>query len=165
MARTLVLMRHAKSAYPEGVGDHDRPLSARGRRDAPVAGHVLADVVPQVDLALVSTATRAQQTWALAADSLEVGQVKDVPELYLASADAMLRRIRDVTANSLLIVSHNPGTEILAEQLTRDTSSPMYRRMLTKFPTAAFAVLNCDLPFGKWGYGGAELVAFEKGRG
>ena len=31
----LLLLRHAKSAWPDGVEDPDRPLSDRGRRDAP----------------------------------------------------------------------------------------------------------------------------------
>ncbi len=37
----LVLLRHAKSAYPPGVADHERPLNDRGRRDAPEAGRWL----------------------------------------------------------------------------------------------------------------------------
>ena len=28
--RTLLLLRHAKSDYPDGVADHERPLAARG---------------------------------------------------------------------------------------------------------------------------------------
>ncbi|MGQ3295308.1 MAG: SixA phosphatase family protein, partial [Shinella sp.] len=36
--KRLLLLRHAKSAWPEGVEDHDRPLSDRGRRDAPCMG-------------------------------------------------------------------------------------------------------------------------------
>ena len=46
---TLALLRHAKSAYPAGVADHDRPLNARGRRDAPVAGRLLAQFLPTVE--------------------------------------------------------------------------------------------------------------------
>ena len=37
MAGRLILVRHAKSDYPWGVDDHDRPLSERGRRDAPAS--------------------------------------------------------------------------------------------------------------------------------
>ena len=33
--RTLLLLRHAKSDYPAGVADHDRPLAARGVRPTP----------------------------------------------------------------------------------------------------------------------------------
>ncbi len=38
----LILIRHAKSDYPPGVPDHDRPLNARGLRDAPRIGAWLA---------------------------------------------------------------------------------------------------------------------------
>lgn len=165
MAATLILLRHAKSAYPAGVADHDRPLNGRGRRDAPVAGRLIATHVPHVDLALVSTAVRAQQTWELATAALQVAKTRDVAELYLASPDIMLRRVRAVTASTVVLVSHNPGTEELAERLTANTGSPEYRRMLQKFPTAAFAVLTADKPFSGWGYGSATLSAFEVGRG
>jgi phosphohistidine phosphatase len=162
---TLILLRHAKSAYPEGVSDHDRPLSGRGRRDGPVAGRLIAGLVPQIDRALVSTAIRAQQTWELARPALRVGKQVDVPELYLASPDTMLRRIRAVSGKTVIVVSHNPGTEDLAERLTRNTDSRAYKHMLTKFPTAAFAVLESDDPFAQWGFGGATLRAFAIGRG
>ena len=39
--RTLVLLRHAKSDYPGGVADHDRPLAPRGEREAGLAGEWL----------------------------------------------------------------------------------------------------------------------------
>lgn len=162
---TLVLLRHAKSAYPASVADHDRPLNGRGSRDAPIAGRMIGDAVPHIDLALVSTATRAQQTWELARPRLSVEDVVDVPELYLASADAMMRRIRAVDCDSLIVVAHNPGLEVLAERLARDPDSPIYRRMMAKFPTSAFAVLTEDKPFSRWGYGAADLLAFEVARG
>ena len=63
---TLVLMRHAKSDYPPGVADHDRPLAPRGIREAGLAGDWLRANTPAIDAVLCSTATRARQT--LAAD-------------------------------------------------------------------------------------------------
>ena len=36
---------------------------------------------------------------------------------------------------------------------------------MTKFPTAAFAVLRDDRPFSQWGYGSSDLVTFEVARG
>ena len=44
----LILMRHAKAAWPEDCQDHDRPLAERGREDAPRLGAWLAaqDLVP-----------------------------------------------------------------------------------------------------------------------
>ena len=38
MVRRLVLLRHAKSAWPSGVPDHDRPLAGKGRRNAQATG-------------------------------------------------------------------------------------------------------------------------------
>ena len=48
--KTLLIMRHAKSSWDDsGVADHDRPLTARGERDAPRMGKLLRreGVVPQ----------------------------------------------------------------------------------------------------------------------
>ena len=54
--RTLVLLRHAKSAYPDGVADHDRPLAPRGKREAGLAGDWLRANLPTIDAVLCSTA-------------------------------------------------------------------------------------------------------------
>ncbi|AGL26759.1 hypothetical protein J113_08915 [Mycobacterium tuberculosis CAS/NITR204] len=56
--RNLVLMRHAKSAYPDGIADHDRPLAPRGIREAGLAGGWLRANLPAVDAVLCSTAAR-----------------------------------------------------------------------------------------------------------
>jgi phosphohistidine phosphatase len=59
---TLVLLRHAKAAYPSGVADHDRPLAPRGIREAELAGDWLRANLPTIDEVLCSTATRTRQT-------------------------------------------------------------------------------------------------------
>ena len=163
MVFTLLLLRHAKSDYPRGVVDHDRPLNPRGRRDAPVAGELIRSSLGSLDVALVSTATRAQQTWQLS--GVEASRVVDSPQLYLASPDAMLSAVRGEQATSAIVVAHNPGTEDLAARLTSNPRSEAYERMLTKFPTAAFAVLRAEVPFAQWEFGMARLEAFEVGRG
>lgn len=163
MAFTLVLLRHAKSAYPYGVSDHERPLNARGQRDAPVAGALISAQCAVFDLALVSTATRAQQTWKLS--GVAADRVVDAAQLYLASPEVMLRQVQDHDARRVIVVAHNPGTEDLAARLTSNTDSEAYRRMMMKFPTAAFARLESDLPFAQWQAGVAELVEFGVGRG
>ncbi|WP_431044796.1 SixA phosphatase family protein [Streptomyces sp. P1-3] len=68
--RWLVLLRHAKSAWPDGVDDQERPLAPRGRRDAPAAGRWLRDVGRVPDLAICSPARRTRETWELAAREL-----------------------------------------------------------------------------------------------
>src|SRR6478735_578713 len=66
--RTLVLLRHAKSDWSTGEPDPRRPLAGRGRRQAPEAGRWLAANLDAIDLAVVSPATRARQTWELAGE-------------------------------------------------------------------------------------------------
>ncbi len=60
--RTLILLRHGKSAYPDKVKDHDRPLAPRGVRQAGLAGKAIRRFGHEVDLVLCSTAERAQAT-------------------------------------------------------------------------------------------------------
>ena len=64
--RTLILLRHAKSDWSGSAPDFDRPLAERGRAQAPLAGRWLANHVDRIDLAIVSPAERARETWELA---------------------------------------------------------------------------------------------------
>ena len=78
--RRLVLLRHAKSDYPDEVADHDRPLAARGRRDAPLVGRWLARSGYRPDAVICSTARRARETWDLVA---KLSGGKEVPACNL----------------------------------------------------------------------------------
>lgn len=60
--RHLVLLRHAKSAWPNGVPDLRRPLAKRGRRDAAAVGRWLHERAPRLDAVVCSPAERARQT-------------------------------------------------------------------------------------------------------
>ncbi|MBN9170688.1 MAG: histidine phosphatase family protein [Microbacterium sp.] len=56
----LALVRHAKSDWSDdGIADHDRPLNARGERDAPAMARRLAVTGFAPDVIVSSTATRA----------------------------------------------------------------------------------------------------------
>ena len=67
MTKTLILFRHAKSSWPDNVEDHERSLADRGRKAAPVMAKWLAGKGLKPTVALVSTAKRTQETWALIA--------------------------------------------------------------------------------------------------
>ncbi|MDT0486688.1 MULTISPECIES: SixA phosphatase family protein [Streptomyces] len=143
--RRLVVLRHAKSAWPEGVADHDRPLGPRGRRDAPEAGRTLAasDLLP--DLALCSTAVRARQTWELA--SAQWGTPPTVrldPKLYGADVPELLAAVHETPPEvvTLLLVGHNPGLEELVLTLAGDSLDDALDEVRVKFPTSAIAVLT-----------------------
>ncbi|WP_128430520.1 SixA phosphatase family protein [Streptomyces cyaneus] len=142
--RRLVVLRHAKSAWPDGVADHERPLAPRGRRDAPVAGRRLAEADCLPDLALCSTAARARGTWELA--SAEWGTpppVRHDPRLYAADVPELLEVVREVSSEveTLLLVGHNPGLEDLVLELAGDGLDETLDEVRTKFPTSAIAVL------------------------
>lgn len=160
MTRRLVVMRHAKSAYPAGVGDHDRPLAPRGVADAKAAGRWLKDHVGVPDHVVVSSARRARGTWTLAAAELgyigaagyEVdadGPLTIDPRVYDASTEALLEVVRELPdrVGTAVLVGHNPGMEDLVSVLTRDAAKDAARAIATKYPTSGIAVLEHE---GAW---------------
>lgn len=58
----LMLLPHAKSGWPTGTDEHERPLGPRGRRISPRIGRYMAEEGLAPDLAIVSTARRARET-------------------------------------------------------------------------------------------------------
>ena len=144
----LILLRHAKSDWPEGVPDHDRPLNGRGRRAAPLIGSAMAARGFVPDRALVSTARRTHETWALArAAAPGLPEGIEEPRLYHASP-AMLMAVIAQTPESvgtLALVGHNPGTEMLAGSLVAKGPAVDRQRIAAKYPTGGLAVIDCDI--------------------
>lgn len=158
--KQLLLLRHAKSAWPDGVEDHGRPLGDRGRRDAPRMGAHIAAVGLQPDFALVSSARRTEETWALVAP--EFGKpcpARTVPSIYEAEPEAILAAIQDAPeeCQRLLVIGHNPGFEELAALLAPIGDADAMGRLKMKYPTAGLAVIAFDAA--RW----AEVAA-GKGR-
>ncbi|WP_433555790.1 SixA phosphatase family protein [Pseudonocardia xinjiangensis] len=157
--RRLVILRHAKSAWPDGVPDAERPLNARGRRDAPAAGRWLRDRGEHVDAVVCSPAARTRQTWNLAAAVLSglPAPVFD-DRIYDATADALLTVVSQLPdgAEQAVLVGHNPGVTELVALLTGE--SPQMR-------TAAIAVLDLAGSWENAAPGGATLVAHATPRG
>ncbi len=66
--KTLLVLRHAKSSWGNmQLGDHERPLNKRGKRDAPRMGQLLKQEALTPHLIISSTAERAMQTGELIA--------------------------------------------------------------------------------------------------
>jgi phosphohistidine phosphatase len=121
MARTLILLRHAKSAWPADTPDVTRPLAERGRRDAAAVGRWLREQVTKIDLVLCSPAVRAVQTWNLAAAQLEaIPRVHHDERLYSACAEELLQVTLELPhkVSTVVLVGHNPGLEDFLELLT-----------------------------------------------
>lgn len=145
--KRLILMRHAKAAFPLGVEDHDRPLAQRGHTEAPLAGKWLMDngVVP--DFILCSSALRTRQTCTWVCQQL--GEKAPTPKLesalYAAGATSMLSVINNVpeTVSTLMVITHMPGVQSLALRLaSRDSDQDAYMDLASGFPTSAFAVFE-----------------------
>lgn len=143
--RRLIVLRHAKSAWPDDVADHERPLAPRGRRDAPAAGRWLDQAGLLPDLALCSTAVRARQTWDLAAAQWDAQPpVHHDPRVYGADVPDLLRALHDVPEQvaTLLLIGHSPGVQDLVLALAGESRHDTRDRVSEKFPTSAIAVLS-----------------------
>ncbi len=143
----LILLRHAKSAWPEGIEDKARPLSDRGRKAASAIGAYMEAQGLTPALVLVSTAERTQQTWMLVRKTLSgKPEIRNVNEIYEAPAATLLSVIRGVEPQyrSVAMIGHNPGMEELAAMLTGSGDAEACRRMAEKYPTGGLAVIDFD---------------------
>ena len=162
--RTWILLRHAKSDYPGGTRDIDRPLADRGEREAAAAGEWLAAHQPPVDHVVCSSAVRTRQT--LAATGVDA-PVDYRDEIYDASSGEILDVIRKVgdDVDTLLVVGHAPGIPSLAHELAGpDSDDEAMEAMSARFPTSAMAVLSYRGDWSDLDDGGAALTAYEIAR-
>ncbi len=147
--KRLLLMRHAKSSWDaEGLADFDRPLNARGLRDAPLVGEHLRARNFRPDLIISSPAERARRTAALVVEAarfqaarFQTARLRHDERIYEADAARLVEVVSQIEedAEAVLLVGHNPGMEQLLQLLTGET-----RRMTT----AAVALVNLDIE--KW---------------
>lgn len=159
--RTLLLMRHGKSDYPGGVADHDRPLAARGIREAALAGDWLRDSAPPIGHVLCSTATRTRQT--LRRTGIDA-PTDFLDRLYGASPGEVIGEINTVApaVETLLVIGHEPAMALTALGLWSrvDGDATAAERISTKFPTSAIAVLDTEVEWTDLTLGAAALRAF-----
>ncbi len=151
--RKLLLLRHAKSSWDSpGLDDFERPLAPRGIRDAPSIGAFMKkqDLVP--DHVICSPARRATETWALVAPELGGDLLVEFdPDLYLAPPSTFLTiaQSQPINVETLLLVGHNPGTEMTAERLCSAGPAEAVERLRTKVPTAS--LIEIHLTADRWG--------------
>lgn len=154
--KTLFLLRHAKSSWanPE-LPDHDRALNKRGQRACRLMGDWLGARADAPQVALVSDARRALQTF----ERLELAVPMEVhAPLYLAAPADILRVLSTAEAQRVMVVGHNPGMAELAAKLVQ--TAPKHERF-DQFPTTALLVLSFDVD--RWDQiepGQGKLLAF-----
>ena len=151
----LILLRHAEAVPIETAGDdQQRPLSARGEKEAQAAGLWLSAHGIRPQRVLCSPTRRTDETTRLtlaAIDSAPVPQM--VREIYDASPGELLALLdQHGDADTVMLVGHNPGIERLVALLVEGRSDE-FRGM----PPGALAVLHLN---GSLEPGNARLDAF-----
>jgi phosphohistidine phosphatase len=144
----LLLLRHAKSDWPGGLGDLERPLARRGLEAAPRMGHYLVAEHLLPDLALVSPSRRTRDTWDLVAATLPGPPPHRIEDtIYEAPMEHLLEAVRATPAGvrTLILVGHNPGSQELAQDLVGYGDRYAAQRLAAKFPTCGLAVIDFDL--------------------
>lgn len=164
--KILALLRHAKSDWDDmSRRDFDRGLNDRGRKGAKLIGEHIREHGIAFDAVLASPAERVKRTLD---EAMPDAEVTFDARLYLASADTIFETVATQAGNSdkVLVVGHNPGLqEVLFELVAPDDENDLFDEASRKFPTAAFAVLECDVD--SWSdlkEGSAKLVYFARPR-
>lgn len=148
--KTLGLFRHAKSDWHDPrARDFDRQLNERGRKGAEAMGRHICEHGIAWSRIIASPAIRCSESIELAAQAVgrPVTAMWD-RRIYLASSATLLDLLREQSSDppSILMVGHNPGLEDLIFDLVPDDgSSPLRDVVEEKLPTAAYAVLECDV--------------------
>jgi phosphohistidine phosphatase len=157
--KKLFIVRHAKSSwdYPE-LSDIDRPLSKRGKKNAPEMGRRLAERGVSPDKLITSPAKRAAATARRIAEKLGYtqGKIEKNSDLYHGSIEDIKRVIRSIDnkVNTLMIFGHNPDLTTLTNMLS---GSDIYN-----IPTCGVAEIDFNISSWKEIENkGGSLVSFD----
>ncbi|MDH3493595.1 MAG: histidine phosphatase family protein [Acidobacteriota bacterium] len=149
--KTLFVLRHAKSSWdhPE-LSDFERPLNKRGKKAAPLIGAAMSERGYRPDIIISSPARRAKETTDLVTAAGEFAAVITFNQsIYGSGVNTLIHIVSDIpeSAQSAMLVGHNPTFERLVEVLTGQT---------VRMPTAAVAVIGLDIP--NWGETAAGMA-------
>jgi phosphohistidine phosphatase len=157
----LYLLRHAKSSWADPtLADHERPLAERGRRDAKRIAKHLRRLGSEPELILCSSAVRTRETLELLRPAVPTSAVDIEEDLYAASSDELLARLRLVpdAVSSVMLIGHNPGLQQLALGLA--SAGAELERLEAKFPTAALATFALAKSWSRLAPAEATLEAY-----
>lgn len=159
--KVLYIVRHAKSGWDNPMlSDFERPLTARGHRDAPVMAGIVSGQANPPTLIVSSSALRAITT-ARAFSSvlglpLDMMLIKNA--LYEASTDDVLRVVRsfDDSHDVVMLVGHNPSVSSVVNNFSNT--------IVDEMPTCSVAklVFKDALKWSDIGDRTAKLEMFER---
>ena len=108
---TLLLIRHAPAARTgaDGLRDHDRPLTRRGRERFRCAARGLARIADRPDVLLTSPLTRARATADIAAAAFKRLTPRIEPALGQDDVDVLITALKKYRPDaSIALVGHEP---------------------------------------------------------
>lgn len=136
--KTLILVRHAKSDWPENTDDFDRPLGEKGHHDAEKMAKFLKANNHQIDKFLTSPALRALTTCEIFNNEFGI-EMEKIPKLYNASESNFENTVVQIddSLKSVALFSHNNGISNFANSMSED---------IIMFPTCGVAgfEIDCD---------------------
>jgi phosphohistidine phosphatase len=120
--KTILLIRHAEAATGSGFRDRDRPLTGKGRSQAPEMASRIKQRGLVPELIVASPAKRAQQTASLMADIWRLDQRCVWKDSLLYEGD--VETYREVWESlpdrygCVAVIAHNPTIGQLAARLS-----------------------------------------------
>jgi len=160
-------MRHGKSDWDAGAADDfSRPLSARGQRDSPRIGQLLAVNGLLPESIVCSPAVRTNETALLVCTGADIStdRIYHDRRMYLAGVDELLAVIADNHDRPwpLLLIGHNPGLEDLLLYLVGDAAAHTGSGKI--MPTAALAQVELPDDSDRPAAGAGRLVTLTRPR-
>jgi phosphohistidine phosphatase len=130
----LYLLRHAHAgdAAAWDGPDSERPLSARGRRQAQLLAQFLADRTFAPDAIVTSPKVRARQTAEIVADGLGIGVATDDRLAGPLDLDVLAALLDGAGGTSVVLVGHDPDFTDLAMALTGAAYLPLKKGALAR---------------------------------
>ncbi|MET3538183.1 SixA phosphatase family protein [Chryseobacterium limigenitum] len=134
--KKLILVRHAKSDWPEETEDFDRPLADKGLEDAMNMSRFLKNNKISIDYLVSSPAVRALNTCKIFNQAYQINIMTD-EKLYNPSERNFESVIYDLDNDhdSVAIFSHNNGISNFANSISDD---------IFHFPTCGVAGFEID---------------------
>lgn len=109
--KSIILIRHGKSSWAYNVKDQERPLKARGVKDALLIAKELKSYKFKIDKVFSSPANRALSTSKIVVNELgkNIHDIKIVEDLYDFAGENVISFIRSLPKelDCILIFGHN----------------------------------------------------------
>jgi phosphohistidine phosphatase len=134
--KKLILVRHAKSDWPEETDDFDRPLADKGLEDAMNMSRFMKNKNISIDYLVSSPALRALNTCRIFNQTYQLSMTT-AEKLYNPSErnfESVIYALDD-QLNSVALFSHNNGISNFANSISED---------IFHFPTCGVAGFEID---------------------